>query len=71
MKPLVIWVTDEQKDYIKMKKADFEKYLQQAYDAGVSDGSKQMIYSPITPTIPNTPTWRDGVVYCNATSEVK
>lgn len=54
------------------KKTDFEKYLQQAYDAGVSDGAKQMIYSPsITPTIPNTPTWRDGAVYCNATSEVK
>lgn len=71
MKPLIIWIIDEQKDYIKIKKTDFEKYLQQAYDAGVADGAKQIIYSPATtPTIPNAPVWRDGIVYCDAQQEV-
>lgn len=38
MKPIIISVTEEKDGYIRLKKEDLEKYIEDAYQTGVRDG---------------------------------
>lgn len=41
MKPIIILVTEDKDGYIKIKKEEFEKYIEQAYLNGVEDGGQK------------------------------
>lgn len=47
MKPLIVLVDCDKDGYIKLKKDEFEKYIQKAYDGGYEDGKRE------NHTIPN------------------
>ncbi len=40
MKPIVISVFEDKDGYIKLKKDEFEEYIQKAYDGGYEDGKR-------------------------------
>lgn len=47
MKPIIISVTEEKDGYIRLKKEDLEKYIEDAYQTGVRDGRTSTL--PIYP----------------------
>lgn len=57
MKPIIISVTEEKEGYIRLKKEDLEKYIEDAYQTGVRDGRTSTL--PIYPNgireVINTP----------------
>lgn len=58
MKPIIISVTEEKDGYIRMKKEDLEKYIDEAYQDGLRDGSPYIPGFPISPLLPNEPICR-------------
>ena len=71
MKPMIIYISGHEGDYIKITISEFEKYIQEAYEAGVADGAKKIYredQSPIITPVPlipcNEPVWRDYKVTC-------
>lgn len=57
MKPIIISVTEDKDGYIKMKREDFEKYIDEAYFSGKQDGTMMQI--PYCP--PYIQTYRDPI----------
>lgn len=72
MEPMIIYIAAHEGDLIKITAAEFEKYIKQAYEAGVADGKKQMYVDnspimplPYKPTQPfNEPVWRGYEITC-------
>lgn len=57
MKPIIISVAEEKDGYIRMKKEDLEKYIEDAYQTGIRDGRTSTL--PVYPNgireVINTP----------------
>lgn len=57
MKPIIISVAEEKDGYIRLKKEDLEKYIEDAYQTGLRDGRASAV--PLYPNgvrdIINTP----------------
>lgn len=57
MKPIIISVAEEKDGYIRLKKEDLEKYIEDAYQTGLRDGRTSAL--PIYPNgvrdVINTP----------------
>lgn len=73
MEPMIIYIAAYEGDLIKITAAEFEKYIKQAYEAGLADGKKQVHVdnSPIIMPLPykpfptfNEPVWREYQVTC-------
>lgn len=58
MKPIIISVAEEKDGYIRLKKEDLEKYINEAYQSGLRDGSPYVLDLPLSPLISNEPTCR-------------
>lgn len=78
MEPMIIYVAAHEGDLIKITAAEFEKYIKQAYEAGVADGIKSLVSAPTKPILRGEPKieplpyvgdppgwWRDNIVWCN------
>lgn len=81
MEPMIIYVAAHEGDLIKITAAEFEKYIKQAYKAGVADGMKSLISAPTKPIyrepkieplpyVGDPPGWwqQDNIVWCNASA---
>lgn len=57
MKPIIISVTEEKDGYIRLKKEDLEKYIEDAYQTGIRDGrtSTLSVYPNGLRDVINTP----------------
>lgn len=51
MKPIIISVIEEKDGYIRLKKENLEKYIQDAYESGLKDGSSYIPNFPISPIL--------------------
>lgn len=58
MKPIIISVTEEKDGYIRLKKEDLEKYIEEAYQSGLKDGSPYIPNLPLSPLLLNEPICR-------------
>jgi hypothetical protein len=81
MEPMIIYVSAHEGDLIKIIAAEFEKYIKQAYEAGVADGVKAITTAPTQPIYRGEPKieplpyvgdtpgwWQDRIVWCNASA---
>ena len=75
---MIIYVAAHEGDLIKITAAEFEKYIKQAYEAGVADGINSLASAPTKPIYRGEPImeplpyigdphsrWKDNIVWCN------
>ena len=71
MKPMIVYINNKKENEVTLTTKELERIIDESYEAGVMDGLKRITYNSSPNIISPTPTWRDNIVYCTSTNEVK